>query len=850
MACNCNDLSASLTAINNKVDALMKENATLKAQVSNKADVAQVNGLKEEAFNLTKGWILGKGMDSISKNMLATPVFKQAISSIATGVVSAVAPSFIATGIENALKPTGGFFARLKNTFSTKADVVSIFDKGMAEVDTQRIRSLNKTLAEFQAKLEKTTNLTQRDLLRKQMNEYQKQIDGIKQNFGRYQQEISGKVNRFSGTIESIKNTINNLSNKVSSFASSFNAQLNKFAGALAAINLILTAINIAISIGTLKVLGRRIDILEGGLAQQGNTLSFILGRFLGIQNKLSRLESLGLRIPELSTELASLRNTFSNFNKEISSQISSLKLADKAFATRQYVDSAIQGLIGGAIATVGGIAASALATAAIAKLTAGAASVTANSALRLAQQRPAPVNQTIYIDRTRTINQTQIIRQQTTIDRTRTINQTQVIDRTRTINQTDPRLNGRVSALERSQSALATAQAALSARVSSLQNFFSRQVTNIRNTTNNITNNVMDSALLQQIFNQTKQNNLAIAATRSNVLNNGVVLNNTAQKVNIVDQKIGVFPAKSTIRIAGSETGETQEVEFQNLTQATQQAITSANNAEVNLGIPFRTPKTLIKETVNPTITHLDFASIISWIIYQMDALIGEFPIKLEIEDSDLMKTGDQTLKLEFPNIAETLAEMAGLAINSKAVTEANLDASMRTLMESGSGRKQAIVNHALLEAIQDYLGFSSRQKIIEVPFTYNPIDAVKNDKIGDALKESTQKVKVEENTDPDTLEKQLKILREAAAITKTVHFKKLSPNSVDQWTAEMKASRDQTAKKDPDQEKDDFDQFLDNVEQGWATQTGDDPTAPYDRNFEERPRVRRLSQGGEGNG
>jgi hypothetical protein len=225
------------------------------------------------------------------------------------------------------------------------------------------------------------------------------------------------------------------------------------------------------------------------------------------------------------------------------------------------------------------------------------------------------------------------------------------------------------------------------------------------------------------------------------------------------------------------------------------------------------------------------------------MEALLGEFPIKLEIEDSDLMQVGDQTLELSFPNISECLAEILGLAINSKAVTEANLDASMRTLMETGSGRKLGISTHALLEAIQDYMGFSSRQKIIDVPFTFNPIDAVRTDKIADALKESTQKVKIEENADLDTLEKRLAAIMEGAAIIKAVHTRKLSPENVESWKEMVKGSRDQVDDQKPEDEKDDFDEFLENVEQGWTTQTGNDPTQPYDRGAEQRPRIRRLN-------
>lgn len=875
MACNCNDLSASLTAINNKVDALMKENATLKAQVSDTGKRAEFlgaeikyQGTKVDGFSARiDGVEVGYRTEIKSSREFAVNTIEQGrefLESLIGRAPEAVSQSDIAI-LNKRIDEINRRFQEFQRNEANRA-----IDKKMAEYEEQwksterkladEIRTRQKETAEAIKLAKRADELSQKtsEKVDKVRRDLEAKVDTVKSDLGQRIDSVSKDLFVFKGKVEAkfiaveAKISAAILSNKALAAAAAYasatattalgaaNLAMAIAAGAAGGVaGLLINVTALTVQMNQL----RRVDAeLRGAIAQGQQDHLQNLSAIAGLTIRMRQLEALarmaarGVDITAFNSAINKLNADLSSLGRNFTTQLDGLRQADKLFATKQDLAGLKQALLTGAIATVGGIAASALATAAIAKLTAGAANVTANSALRLAQQRPAPVNQTIYIDRTRTIDRTKTVNQTFYIDRTRTIDQTKTfyIDRTRTINQSDPRLSGRVSALERVQSAFGTAQAALAARLSGLQQLFSRQ-TNPRP-------NAMDTALLQQIFNQTKQNNLAINATRTNVLNNGVVLNNTAQKVNVVDQKIGVFPAKSTIRIAGSETGQTQEVEFQNLTEATQQAIISANNAEANLGVPFKTPDTLINNPVNPTKNHLDFASILSWWIYQMDALVGEFPIKLQIEDSDLMKVGDQTLNLEFPNIAETLAELMGLAINTKTVTEANIDASMRTLMETGSGRKQAIANGALLEAIQDYLGFSSRQKMIDVPFTYSPVDAVTDDSISTALNPSIQKVKVEENTDPDTLEKRMAALMESARIIKAVHTRKLSPDSVEEWKQTMRAARDQVRKTDPNNQQDDFDKFLEQVEQGWATEAATDPTTPYDRNYEQRPRIRKL--------
>lgn len=233
------------------------------------------------------------------------------------------------------------------------------------------------------------------------------------------------------------------------------------------------------------------------------------------------------------------------------------------------------------------------------------------------------------------------------------------------------------------------------------------------------------------------------------------------------------------------------------------------------------------------------------SWFLKQFDGLIGQFPIKINIEDNDLIKTGDQKLEIELPNIAETLAELMGLAITTKSYLDTQLIASMRTLGEVGSTKQQAITTYYLLEAIQDYLGFKTKKKIIEVPYLFNPLvgsDTEIPETIGEALKDSKQKVIIEESDDKNTLEIHMATLIEAARITKAVNWRKVNINDLKNWKDFIKSAVD-FATGEAEAEETDLDDLLKDIEEGFINAPGmTNKTEPYGRPYNQRPKIRNL--------
>jgi hypothetical protein len=263
---------------------------------------------------------------------------------------------------------------------------------------------------------------------------------------------------------------------------------------------------------------------------------------------------------------------------------------------------------------------------------------------------------------------------------------------------------------------------------------------------------------------------------------------------------------------------------------------------------LPAEVPESLIQDAdanKNKDLTISDTLHFQEWQTRQLDALIGQFPIEIEIEDSDLVKVGDQKLNISLPNLSETLAELMGLSITMKSFLDANLNASMRTLAEVGSTRKQAISNYYLTASIQDYLGFKSQQKTIDVDFLFNPkvgTDPNVPELISEALKSTSMKVQIEECDDEHSLEARMTALAEAAAIIKAVHWRKVNLNDMDGLKSFFKNIVN-FVNETEEKKEDEFDEFIEKVEDGFINEPGMiDTVNPYGRPYDQRPKIRKL--------
>lgn len=230
------------------------------------------------------------------------------------------------------------------------------------------------------------------------------------------------------------------------------------------------------------------------------------------------------------------------------------------------------------------------------------------------------------------------------------------------------------------------------------------------------------------------------------------------------------------------------------------------------------------------------------SWQTKQFYNMLGHYPVSITIKDTDLIKTGNQEVTLEYKNISQSLADLIGLNIVSNSKNDALMTIGLKNLIETGSTRKQAIVSYRLLEAIQSYLGFKTKHKTERVKFSFDPLVGSNggSESLTKALTNSEQTIKIEVEDEDKSLEQKLMTLIEAARIIKGRFFEKLDPNSVDDFVQNIK---DLSSNIDDSGNNEDFSTFLERVERGFTDSEGiTDNQNPYGRPYDQRPRIREL--------
>lgn len=253
----------------------------------------------------------------------------------------------------------------------------------------------------------------------------------------------------------------------------------------------------------------------------------------------------------------------------------------------------------------------------------------------------------------------------------------------------------------------------------------------------------------------------------------------------------------------------------------------------------PARVPDLFTKQ--NPQMIKKEsLLEVLLWQTKQLDALLGNYPIKVEIEDSDLTQAGNQGKKIELPNIAETLAEILGLLLVMQTESSANLDISFKALAEAGQAKKAATIASEFSGANAEFLGYKLEQKKKKMKMLFDPT----KEKLDEALVPTEMEYIGYENTDRSDFNDYLRRLLEAAAIIKAVHFVKVK----DAGDLYRRMGIDVAAleNKFDENKQEDFDVFTEQAEQGFTNVAGSStpPETPYGRPWEQRPKIKEIGQ------
>lgn len=239
------------------------------------------------------------------------------------------------------------------------------------------------------------------------------------------------------------------------------------------------------------------------------------------------------------------------------------------------------------------------------------------------------------------------------------------------------------------------------------------------------------------------------------------------------------------------------------------------------------------------------NLTQLFGWYIERFDELMGQWEIPIDVEDIDETQAGNQEKHIRLPNLAEAVAEMMGLLLQTTINSESLVNITTRTLAEAGMNKQQGFKNYYMLDTLIDYLGFQTKDTAKKLSLTFKPGE----EDLEKVLKETEIDVRVTELDDRNTFKSNMQDLLHAAAIIRAVHWRKFKNDDTlkEQFIDLIKGYAGINQKLSGDEKdsngKDDLDRFLDDAERGFIDSAGiTDSTHPYGRNYAERPHIRRI--------
>lgn len=259
---------------------------------------------------------------------------------------------------------------------------------------------------------------------------------------------------------------------------------------------------------------------------------------------------------------------------------------------------------------------------------------------------------------------------------------------------------------------------------------------------------------------------------------------------------------------------------------------------------LPANVPNSLVAE--NPTIIRINsIAEYIAWQTIQHDALFGNFPIKIKVEDADATQGGNQAVDIELPNVAESMAEIIGLLILLKRESGINLETGIKALIEAGQAKQAATVSADIGLANAEYLGYEIKKVKRDIGFSFTP----NKTKIDEFLKPKKDKYVTYDNTDKRSLKDAILPLLNMAARWNAQNFVRISTDVVrgarDIYELLNKGKKSEQQAKQAEDEA--WSDWREEIEDGFTADPRyppDDRDEPYGRNRDERPKIRKAGE------
>lgn len=255
-------------------------------------------------------------------------------------------------------------------------------------------------------------------------------------------------------------------------------------------------------------------------------------------------------------------------------------------------------------------------------------------------------------------------------------------------------------------------------------------------------------------------------------------------------DHKITLAP-EQLIKSLGQriyQNNSSGEIEIDNLKDLTA-ALVAANYHRSGLHrLPAKVPKHLTDDRgSNQQITINDAQSWQEWLVGQMDALFGEFPVKIKVKSED----GQQQTDMEFGNLAEAIAELIGLMLATSSDADLAANLALRAAVEASKAGNAALIAQDYAKANAEYLGYRGNEIGRKVKSSFTPGKR----KASEILQPSEQTIPGWKFDGDETLQVALKTLVMASQIIKSaLSFSASGENDLvgDATRAESQAAAD----------------------------------------------------------
>lgn len=255
-----------------------------------------------------------------------------------------------------------------------------------------------------------------------------------------------------------------------------------------------------------------------------------------------------------------------------------------------------------------------------------------------------------------------------------------------------------------------------------------------------------------------------------------------------------------------------------------------------------WKLPKSLSGRSTE-SVSHDNYADLMVWFAGQMSALLGDTEIVITQKDSSLLEEGNQERQLKFENLAEAMADALGLLLENQAKVDAIYRAAAQGLAQAGVAATSAAKGLEYLEDLVDFLDYETEEKSFDFPLFFTP----DKDAPHEALKPSTAKLVYQSFTGKRSFNSFRFTMEQCAAIIRAVYWQRVDEDSMSRF----KGSLDTLRQNANSENEGDLDTFLERIEQGFPEVPGNvDQSQPYGAPYSQRPKIRKLSQGGQPDG